>query len=73
MSHECGNCHRERDDVFWHAADQAWYCEDVWRCEMRFCTRNARGDFDHGWQDAEKSGAHVSPMARMDHRGGVRA
>lgn len=34
-SGRCFNCGRERDDLFYHAQDDAYYCCDVFRCEAR--------------------------------------
>jgi hypothetical protein len=31
----CAYCERERDDLFWHAQDETYYCADVFRCEAR--------------------------------------
>jgi len=31
----CGYCGRDRDDLFWHAQDQTFYCDDVFKCEAR--------------------------------------
>jgi hypothetical protein len=31
----CGYCGRDRDDLFWHAEDETYYCAHVWRCEQR--------------------------------------
>lgn len=32
----CAYCERERDDLFWHPHDRAFYCADVFRCEARW-------------------------------------
>lgn len=31
----CAYCGRDRDDLFWHRMDKAYYCADVFRCEVR--------------------------------------
>ena len=62
MSGTCDNCHRQRDDLFFHEQDEAFYCLDVFACQARYYVREERGDFD-GWPDSEKSGAHVIPPA----------
>lgn len=64
LSGTCENCWRDRDDLFFHEQDEAFYCVDVLRCEARFEVRDARGDFDD-WLPSDKSAAHVtSPTER---------
>lgn len=36
FSGTCERCGRERDDLFYHRFDHAYYCADVFRCEARF-------------------------------------
>lgn len=31
----CARCGRDRDDLFWHRFDRAFYCADIFRCEAR--------------------------------------
>lgn len=38
----CERCRRERDDLFFHAQDEAYYCADVFRCEARYEIQAAR-------------------------------
>lgn len=41
-SGRCAWCKRERDDLFWHAADQKFYCADVFWCEARYMIQAER-------------------------------
>jgi len=38
----CARCLRERDDLFWHAQDEEFYCADVFRCEYRYYIQGER-------------------------------
>lgn len=53
----CGNCGRERDDLFWHADDEEMYCADVFRCEARLEIANQRR--------LREEGPGVPPWERM--------
>jgi len=35
FSGTCAYCGRDRDDLFYHRQDDAFYCADVFRCEAR--------------------------------------
>lgn len=32
----CARCLRDRDDLFYHQQDEAFYCADIARCEARY-------------------------------------
>jgi hypothetical protein len=44
----CEYCTRERHaaDVFWHADDRAWYCNEIFACEHRRYLLELRGELE---------------------------